>query len=277
MTSDFVQNTYASRERSHLAKKALSSKGFTGTRKRAFGVIKKNETGLPHSSDPNHVANANINVKSTPQKNVKETKSEKASFDKTALLKTAYKMLRQAERNLAIKEERIQSLKEILTIDELTGLTNRRGFFRAFEGELDRTNRGENEGGLLIMIDLDYFKTINDRYGHLAGDKALRTVGCFLRNATRPMDVAARLGGDEFIILLPNASIGKAMKRARKLGNDLNDLSFEWKENTVRIHASIGLKEYMPGDTIENIIEQADQGLYQDKKMRKDQSSFAAE
>ena len=91
------------------------------------------------------------------------------------------------------------------------------------------------------------------------------------------MDVVARLGGDEFIILMPNSSIGKAMIRARKLGNALNDLSFDWKGETIRLQASIGLKEYVRGDTIENIIDQADQGLYKDKKFRKENSSFAAE
>ncbi len=278
MTSDFIQNTYALRERSRLAKKAFSSTGFAGVqpRKRAFGVIKTDKPELTETVGSAAVANVNVNVKNSPLKVSKEPQKEK-TFNKTALLKTAYKMLRQAERDLAHMEERIQTLQEILTVDELTGLTNRRGFFHAFERELDRTNRGENEGGLLIMIDLDYFKDINDRYGHLAGDEALRTVGRFLGSSTRPMDITARLGGDEFIILMPNSSIGKAMIRARKLGNAINDLTFDWGGDAIQINASIGLKEYVCGDTIENIIEQADRGLYQDKKERKDLALFAAE
>ena len=270
MTSDIIQNSYVARERNRLAEKALSSKRFAGRPKRAFGVIKNENANLEQENERAKVASANANTRAKPK-----GKSEKKSFDKTALLKTAYKMLRQAEHNLAMKEDRIQSLQEILTIDELTGLTNRRGFFQAFEGELDRTNRGENEGGLLLMIDLDYFKMINDTYGHLAGDEALRTVSNFLSSAIRPMDVAARLGGDEFIILMPNANISMAMQRARKVGNAINDLSFDWKDDTVSIHASIGLKEYVRGDTIETIIEQADRGLYEDKKSRKDQATFA--
>jgi diguanylate cyclase (GGDEF)-like protein len=272
MTSDIIQNSYVALERNRLTEKALSSKSFAGRPKRAFGVIKNEQSGLIQNSDHGNIANTNANTKVVSEE---KTKRDKSTFDKTALLKTAYKMLRQAEKNLALKEARIQSLQEILTVDELTGLTNRRGFFQAFESELDRTNRGENEGGLLIMIDLDYFKIINDTYGHMAGDEALRTVSNYLSSATRPMDVAARLGGDEFIVLMPNADISKAMHRARKVGNALNDLSFEWKEDTVRIHASIGLKEYVRGDTIETIIDQADRGLYKDKKTRKDHATFA--
>ncbi|MCK5373734.1 MAG: GGDEF domain-containing protein [Alphaproteobacteria bacterium] len=275
MTSDIVQNSYFSRERNNLSGKAIASKRFMDKSGSIPSFFKKSESDTSHKDNhKDNTANANNNARKNTQVNAKTNQS---TIDKTALLKTAYKMLRQAERDLALKEERIQVLQEILTIDELTGLTNRRGFYRAFEGELDRTNRGENLGGLLVMIDLDYFKEINDRYGHLAGDEALRTVGEFLNCATRPMDVVARLGGDEFIILMPNTNIAKTIKRARKLGNALNDLSFEWKDDTIRIQASIGLKEYTQGNTIENIIEQADRGLYQNKEVRKNRSLQAAE
>lgn len=185
------------------------------------------------------------------------------------LLKAAYKMLEHAEKEIEEKNNRIANLESILTIDELTQLTNRRGFYKSFKAELDRTNRGENMGGLLIMIDLDRFKEINDTFGHQAGDEALRIVGNFLQNYTRDMDVAARLGGDEFIALLPNTSISKAMKRAHQLGEDLNNLTFERNGATIKISASLGLKEYKSGDTIESIIEEADQGMYANKEIRK--------
>lgn len=185
------------------------------------------------------------------------------------LLKTAYKMLENAERELSERDQRIVALENILTVDELTQLTNRRGFYKAFRGELDRTNRGENKGGLLIMIDLDKFKAINDTYGHQAGDEALRVVARFLQKTTRDMDVAARLGGDEFILLMPNTSIAKAIMRATQIGKDLNKLSFEWDGTTININGSLGLKEYKSGDTIEAVIESADQGMYANKEMRK--------
>ena len=181
------------------------------------------------------------------------------------LLKTAYQMLEKADLDLKAKDQRIKSLENIITKDELTGLTNRRGFYEALKKEIDLTNRGINKGGVVIMIDLDYFKNINDSFGHLAGDEALKIVGYFLQNAVRKMDIAARIGGDEFIILFSNTTITKSMKRAKKLGQDLNNLSFEWQGKTIDIRASLGLKEYGQGDTIETVIEAADQGMYQDK------------
>lgn len=188
------------------------------------------------------------------------------------LLKSAYTMLEQAEKKLNEKEKRIQNLERIMTIDELTGLTNRRGFYSAFRKELDRTNRGQSQGGLLIMVDLDFFKTINDTFGHAAGDKALQIIGCFLNEQIRDMDVAARLGGDEFILLMPDTSIVKAMRRAQALGDALNALSFEWAGATIHIHASLGLQEYNQGDTIETIIHAADEKMYTDKKNRMKQN-----
>ncbi len=187
----------------------------------------------------------------------------------SALLKSAYDKLKQAETDLAIKDQRIQSLERHLTVDELTGLVNRRGFYRRFESELDRTNRGENKGGLLVMIDLDGFKAINDTYGHNAGDEALRCVGAFLTQTTRPMDCVVRLGGDEFIVLMPNTCIHKAMKRAKKIGDDLNALSFDWKGKRIKINGSLGLQEFKSGDTIETIIDHADEGMYAQKEERK--------
>ena len=185
------------------------------------------------------------------------------------LLKTAYQMLEKADMDLKAKDQRIRSLENIITKDELTGLTNRRGFYEEFTKEIELTNRGLNKGGVIIMIDLDYFKNINDNFGHLAGDEALKIVGLFLQNTVRKMDIAARVGGDEFILLLSNTNITKSLKRTKKLGHDLNNLSFEWQGKIINIRASLGLKEYGAGDTIKTVIEAADQGMYKDKIAKK--------
>ncbi len=192
-----------------------------------------------------------------------------ATLNAHDLLKAAYKKLQAAESDLAQKTQRISELEKILTIDELSQLENRRGFLTRFKCELERTNRKENMGGLLVMIDLDHFKAINDTFGHSAGDEAIRVVGSYLKNTARNMDCTARLGGDEFIILMPNTSMDIAFDRAHKIGQNLNNLNFKWNGNKVLIRASIGLKEYKRGDTIESIIEDADNNMYADKEMKK--------
>lgn len=117
-----------------------------------------------------------------------------------ALLKHAYQKIDDAELELARQEERIQTLEKLASTDELTGLYNRRGFVSEFERDMSRMKRHEEEGGLLILFDLNKFKEINDTHGHLAGDKCLQLVGRTLMKMIRNTDTAARLGGDEFVM-----------------------------------------------------------------------------
>ena len=84
------------------------------------------------------------------------------------------------------------------------------------------------------------------------------------------MDIAARLGGDEFIVVFPNASKDRAMKRAQSLGLRLNNLSLIWGGHEIRIGASIGLKDYKKDDTMDSIIAGADHGMYANKRKRKE-------
>lgn len=186
-----------------------------------------------------------------------------------AFLKWAHIRLQDAESTIAAQEKRIRELEQLSTRDELTGLLNRRGFQEVFAREMDRTQRGHSEGGLMILIDLDNFKTINDLYGHAAGDAALRLVSRTLENNSRVMDGCARLGGDEFILLLTNTDREKCLARAQNLIKQLNSLSLIWYGAEIPVRASLGLKEYKKGDTTENILGDADTLMYADKNTRK--------
>ncbi len=186
-----------------------------------------------------------------------------------ALLKQAHGMIEHAEDVIFNQEKRIRELEKVATTDELTGMLNRRGFYDAFTGDIERCNRGLIKGGLLVLIDLDNFKNINDTYGHLAGDAALRLVGRTLKNEVRAMDAAARLGGDEFVLLLSHTTKGDAASRAQNIGWKLNNLSLAWYGEEIPVRASLGLKGFGPGDTAEIIFNAADEGLYEQKEIRK--------
>ena len=213
---------------------------------------------------------------STPLQNSPETELEKdgawRSMGATlALLKQAAKTIEDAEQQIMFQRKRIENLQKLSNTDELTGLHNRRGFIHTFERELDRVERDKSQGGLLIMIDLDNFKAINDTYGHKAGDTALRVVAKALEEDIRTMDIAARLGGDEFVLLFVNTTRKQALARAQQLIQALNNISFIWHGTEIPVRASLGLKEYRKGSQIENLFAQADANMYANKRQMKKQ------
>ncbi len=99
----------------------------------------------------------------------------------------------------------LDGLCELSSKDPMTGLLNRRAFLWGLEQELDRVARG-GEHALLLAVDIDHFKCVNDTYGHLAGDRVIRAVADALRGCVRPMDTVARIGGEEFCIACPSCS-----------------------------------------------------------------------
>lgn len=183
-----------------------------------------------------------------------------------ALLKHAYSLITKAESRIAAQDARIAQLEKLAMTDELTGLYNRRGFDMHFSRELDRAERHDNKGGLLILFDLDHFKEINDVYGHPAGDACLEMFGTTLAQEIRKVDVAARLGGDEFAILLTQTDPAPALQRARTLLLKMNALTLNWCGRTISLATSMGAEMYSAGDNPAKIYAAADRALYNNKR-----------
>jgi diguanylate cyclase (GGDEF)-like protein/PAS domain S-box-containing protein len=136
----------------------------------------------------------------------------------------------------------INELERKSAIDDLTGLYNRRKFDRFLE-ELVLSVQSNGGSHVLIYIDLDQFKVINDTCGHFCGDTFLRRVADLFRESIRDHDILARLGGDEFALILVNCSINEALKIAEKLLHDLSLLTFDWEDQIFSVGASIGCVE----------------------------------
>jgi len=156
-------------------------------------------------------------------------------------------------------------MAEMSVVDELTKLYNRRYFIEALEGEFERANRYGTDMAL-IMMDLDYFKRINDTYGHLAGDMVLSEIGKILREHVRRNDIACRYGGEEFAVILPNASrdnIYAAYERFREM---VSKQPFEYETKKFHITVSIGIAFSNDAELINDLLVHADQALYQAKE-----------
>lgn len=119
------------------------------------------------------------------------------------------------ERILKDLEKNIEYLYTIATIDEKTGVYNNKFFNTLAEMELEKAKRGKALS--LLIIDLDKFKNINDKYGHLTGDKILEKLGKILKKEVRKYDIVSRFGGEEFFILFPNTNLSKAKTIANRI------------------------------------------------------------
>lgn len=181
------------------------------------------------------------------------------------LVDRALAFANEAEMRIVELNERVRRLEALTQTDELTGLLNRRGFDEVLKRNLLSAARYE-ESGLLAYIDLNGFKTINDRCGHAAGDEVLRAVGSFISKSIRATDYAARLGGDEFAILFVRADHKRARERAREMLRGIADLEISCKSHVISVSASLGFASYSGETSARDLLDRADRAMYADKK-----------
>lgn len=156
---------------------------------------------------------------------------------------------------------------EISNTDILTGFLNRRYFNIEAQKEIERHQRYKHDLSLLI-IDIDHFKKVNDRHGHLAGDYVLKTISSIMRRLTRSTDLLCRFGGEELIVLLPETMEDGALYTAEKIRTNIEAYKFKFNGKQMKITASIGIKtkDCNEAITLDEFIDTADKALYQAKK-----------
>lgn len=166
-------------------------------------------------------------------------------------------------------------LSRLVSTDALSGLFSRRRWLELAETEFARHRRYGNPLGLL-SVDLDFFKKINDTYGHSTGDEVIRQMGALLRAVGRDLDAAGRLGGEEFAILLPETPASGSEEVARRLVTACRDLKVTVAGTDLKISCSVGGAEATPADeNIEQVLQRADRALYDAKHAGRDGWRFA--
>lgn len=160
-----------------------------------------------------------------------------------------------------------RKLEQLATVDKLSGLYNRMKIETYCDMEIDRAER-YNEIFSMILIDIDYFKEINDAHGHNIGDRVISNISKVLQSSIRCVDYVGRWGGEEFLILLPKTTAQQAFQIAEKIRITIMEEDFSPAQN---ITISAGITEYIQGDTTEKIIQRADEELYKAKESGRNQ------
>ena len=177
-------------------------------------------------------------------------------------------MLAAASALLAMSIRTAQLFREVRensVRDGLTGCYNRTHALEVIDTELRRARRSQSPIAL-IMFDLDRFKDVNDRYGHLCGDAVLATVGRRMKEVLRGSDLKCRYGGEEFLVLLPETPLDGGTRVAEALRRDIADASIHWGTDTLAITASFGVTVALPNEVnTAALLARVDAALYRAK------------
>jgi len=176
------------------------------------------------------------------------------------------KVSKKIRKMFSVMNESISMLYDIATHDEKTGIYNFKFFDNVFDMEIEKAKRGQQKLSLII-IDIDFFKKINDAYGHVKADELLIKLAAILKKQIRVSDVLARFGGEEFVILLPETDIAKAKRLSVRLKNAVHSDKILKKHN---LTVSGGITEFKKGDNKKKIKERADKALYKAKHEGRD-------
>jgi diguanylate cyclase (GGDEF)-like protein len=195
-------------------------------------------------------------------------------FDETRYYRARVKPIAASERKigtvLLIQDttDAVKAMKELENAaytDALTGLYNRRHFMQLATLLLERAKRAGTPCSVLIL-DLDFFKNVNDTYGHIAGDEVLRTMATQIREIIRSYDVFGRYGGEEFVLLMDGAALNAAKGRAESIRERVESLIIRYADVDIRITCSVGVAETPDGsEDIVSLLERADSALYRAK------------
>lgn len=176
------------------------------------------------------------------------------------ITKSQERLLKQQKRKL---EEQNAQLSEYAFFDPLTGLYNRRIFYELISKEEEKMMR-ENTWAVFLILDIDHFKQINDKYGHYAGDKVLENIGKVLSTRLRKEDIVCRLGGEEFLCCLMKPRLSEIGAIAESLRKTIEEMEIEVGQARIKVTASIGLSVLAPAENIKfkQAYKNADDALY---------------
>ena len=192
----------------------------------------------------------------------RESQRDKSFRERSDEMRSRLELLEGETRNL---QERLRDEQRISMVDGLTQIPNRTACDRRMVEEFKRWQRFGQQTCIAVW-DIDFFKKVNDTYGHRAGDKVLRIVAEKLSSQIRQTDFLARYGGEEFVLILAGTPPVNALQVVEKLRGSIAELGFHFKGQKVQVTVSCGLTDLRPGDLLEEAFDRADKSLYAAKE-----------
>lgn len=171
--------------------------------------------------------------------------------------------MQQADEEINRLRAELERAQQTANIDELTRLYNRATFYRELKRKIQRSR--DTPKLCVVLCDIDHFKLINDRYGHLMGDRVLQRIGSLLLEQSREGTLAARYGGEEFALIVPETELDTATLFAERLRNSIQQMRIKIRNSDTvleQLTASFGVASYCENDTVESLFERADRALY---------------
>lgn len=254
-----ITNTYE-----HTHSTVQSNEEFGNLLNREIGELRNSVDVSEHLEDlKNHVSQTLSSIEVALKEKSAKDKAVKAISEKNrSEFKSGFSKLKK-ELDQAIKHSK--DLETKLNQDPLTKVYNRRAYIKRINSEMDRFLRYQTTFSILV-IDIDFFKKVNDTYGHAIGDKCLQEITRRTLPVLRKNDMLARYGGEEFVVVMPETQSRGAVVVAEKIRRNIEKIEFIYKTDTIKMTVSIGVSEIKDGDkSHEAIFERADAALYKAK------------
>lgn len=175
-------------------------------------------------------------------------------------------------RDITSEMKKNSELEYLAKTDELTKLNNRREFIEKSEKVVERA-RFENESISLILMDIDYFKSVNDNFGHLAGDVVINKIGLLIKDIFHSKGIDGRLGGEEFVVLLPKVDLDEAFEKAEELRKMVKELSYPEVSSDLNITMSIGVASVNEEYSLNDLLKRADKAMYISKSQGRNRTT----
>ena len=225
--------------------------------------IEKNITKSTDLTRLKHDVSANLMEIRKHVEDYKQAEEVKKDISSQSYAKVIEELSRSNKESETLQAQLHESKIQLLR-DPLTGIANRLAYDERIKVEFNRWNR-TNVPLSLALWDLDYFKKINDSYGHGVGDRVLKLFADIIQTRIRKVDLFARIGGEEFVLIMPDTSIENAMNLNNTLRVMLEECNFHYEGQHCLITSSVGIADFQSGDTAEAVLEKADKALYESK------------